>query len=98
MAAKKKGARHMREWSEGDMKKLRSFAKSRISARVAASKLAARVGRETLPFKTDVRKLKKLGLTQSFEVGYELSPRGLAYLASGKTRRRRGDQRPQRHK
>ncbi len=50
--------------------------------RVAASKLAAKLGRETLDFKADVRKLKKLGLTQSFEVGYELSPRGRAYLAS----------------
>jgi len=49
--------------------------------RIAASKLAAKLGRETLPFKVDVRKLKKLGLTQSFEVGYELSPRGRAYLA-----------------
>lgn len=48
--------------------------------RVAASKLALKVGRETLPFKTDVRKLKKLGLTQSFEVGYEVSPRGKAFL------------------
>ena len=48
--------------------------------RVAASKLAAKLGRETLPFKVDVRKLKKLGLTQSFEVGYEISPRGRAYL------------------
>jgi hypothetical protein len=48
---------------------------------VAASKLAAQLGRETLPFKVDVRKLKKLGLTQSFEVGYEISPRGRAYLA-----------------
>ena len=28
MAASKKGARHMREWSEGDMKKLRAFAKA----------------------------------------------------------------------
>jgi hypothetical protein len=46
---------------------------------VAASKLAAALGRETLPFKVDVRRLKKLGLTQSFEVGYELSPRGRAY-------------------
>lgn len=55
--------------------------------RVAASKLAAKVGRETLPFKADVVKLKKLGLTQSFEVGYELSPRGRAYLE--KTRKRR---------
>ena len=49
--------------------------------RIAASKLAPKLGRETLPFKIDVRKLKKLGLTQSFEVGYELSPRGRAFLA-----------------
>ncbi|MBX3189868.1 MAG: hypothetical protein KF819_22775 [Labilithrix sp.] len=55
--------------------------------RVAASKLAAKVRRETLDFKTDVRKLKKLGLTQSFEVGYEIAPRGRAYLAA--TRRKR---------
>jgi hypothetical protein len=50
--------------------------------RVAASKLAATIGRETLPFKADVRKLKRLGLTQSFEIGYEISPRGRAYLAA----------------
>lgn len=55
--------------------------------RVAASKLAARARRETLDFKADVRKLKRLGLTQSFEVGYELSPRGRAYLE--RTARRR---------
>jgi hypothetical protein len=48
--------------------------------RVVASKLAAMVGRETPPFKTDVVKLKKLGLTISFSIGYELSPRGRAYL------------------
>jgi len=48
--------------------------------RVAASQLAAALGRETAPFKADVVKLKKLGLTQSFEVGYELSPRGRAFL------------------
>jgi hypothetical protein len=48
--------------------------------RVAASQLAKKLGRETLPFKIDVRKLKKLGLTQSFEVGYEVSPRGRAFL------------------
>jgi hypothetical protein len=57
--------------------------------RVAASKLAARVGRETAPFKADVVKLKKLGLTQSFEVGYELSPRGRAYLAATTSKRSR---------
>src|SRR5262249_59675311 len=49
--------------------------------RVAASVLAASLGRERDPFKVDVRKLKRLGLTQSFEVGYELSPRGRALLA-----------------
>jgi len=57
--------------------------------RVAASKLAARLGRETLPFKVDVRKLKRLGLTQSFEVGYELSPRGRAFLSAPGSRSRR---------
>ena len=37
------------------------------------------MGRETAPFKADVRKLKELGLTESLEVGYRLSPRGRAY-------------------
>lgn len=48
---------------------------------VRAPDLAAEVGRERDPFKIDVRKLKNLGLTQSFDVGYDLSPRGRAYLA-----------------
>ena len=43
---------------------------------VRAPDLAASFGRETLPFKRDVRKLKELGLTESLEVGYRLSPRG----------------------
>ena len=47
---------------------------------VRAPDLAASLGRETLPFKRDVRKLKELGLTVSLEVGYEISPRGRAYL------------------
>ena len=46
---------------------------------VRAADLAASVGRETQPFKLDVRKLKGLGLTLSLEVGYRLSPRGEAY-------------------
>src|SRR5439155_7558120 len=58
--------------------------------RVAASNLAKMVKRETQPFKIDVRKLKRLGLTQSFEVGYEISPRGRAYLdAVAKAKRKR---------
>lgn len=55
--------------------------------RVAASQLAKKLGRETLPFKADVVKLKKLGLTQSFEVGYEISPRGLAYMQAAPRRK-----------
>jgi hypothetical protein len=46
---------------------------------VRAGDLAASVGRETQPFKLDVRKLKGLGLTLSLERGYRLSPRGEAY-------------------
>jgi hypothetical protein len=38
------------------------------------------VGREKLPFKRDVRKLKELGLTESLPVGYRISPRGRALL------------------
>jgi hypothetical protein len=45
-----------------------------------APDLAAELGRETAPFKRDVRKLKELGLTESLEVGYRLSPRGAALL------------------
>jgi hypothetical protein len=45
-----------------------------------AADLAAALGRDTVPFKLDVRKLKNLGLTHSLEVGYRLSPRGTAYL------------------
>ncbi len=47
---------------------------------VRAPDLAASVGRETQPFKLDVRKLKNLGLTISLNPGYRLSPRGQAYL------------------
>ncbi|HEY5172399.1 MAG TPA: hypothetical protein VIK54_11805 [Acidimicrobiia bacterium] len=55
-----------------------------IAARpgVRAADLAASFGRETQAFKVDVRKLKNLGLTSSLEVGYRLSPRGEAYLAT----------------
>jgi hypothetical protein len=47
---------------------------------VRAPDLAASFGRETQPFKLDVRKLKNLGLTYSLAVGYRLAPRGAAYL------------------
>jgi hypothetical protein len=47
---------------------------------VRAGDLAAELGRERLPFKADVRKLKRLGLTESLDVGYRLSARGRDYL------------------
>ncbi|MFA9431253.1 hypothetical protein [Egicoccus sp. AB-alg2] len=50
-----------------------------------APELAALLGRETQPFKRDVRRLKELGLTVSLPVGYELSPRGHVVLAHLRT-------------
>jgi hypothetical protein len=46
-----------------------------------AADLAAKLRFETLWFKVHVRKLKALGLTESLEVGYRLSPRGRSVLA-----------------
>lgn len=51
---------------------------------VVSTVLAAGFGRERFAFKTDVRKLKALGLTESLEVGYRLSPLGEAFVASGR--------------
>jgi hypothetical protein len=45
-----------------------------------AGDLAEMLGRERLEFKKDVRRLKAIGLTISHEVGYELSPRGRAFI------------------
>ncbi len=47
-----------------------------------AADLAAGLGRDTPSFKRDVRKLKELGLTESLEVGYRLSPRGETLVRS----------------
>lgn len=54
-----------------------------------APDLAASLGRETAPFKADVRKLKELGLTESLPVGYRLSPRGRAYYGYSGVERKR---------
>jgi hypothetical protein len=43
---------------------------------VRAALLAQRFGQERDAFKLNVRKLKNLGLTESLEIGYRLSPRG----------------------
>jgi hypothetical protein len=42
--------------------------------------LAPQVNADVPPFKRRVRQLKELGLTESLEVGYRLSPRGHAVL------------------
>ena len=47
---------------------------------VAAATLAATLDVEKLKFKQDVRKLKELGLTESLDIGYRLSPRGQVVL------------------
>lgn len=47
---------------------------------VLAARLAKSMGMETGIFKPRVRQLKELGLTESLEIGYRLSPRGAALL------------------
>jgi hypothetical protein len=44
-----------------------------------AAELAAMLGRDMPGLKRDIRKLKALGLTESLETGYRLSPRGAAW-------------------
>ena len=51
--------------------------------RVAASRLAPRLGLETAPFKSNVRKLKALGLTISHDTGYTLTSLGARVLREG---------------
>ncbi|TCC57460.1 hypothetical protein E0H73_29165 [Kribbella pittospori] len=67
---------HHGEWTTQTLRLIQSKPATR------AADLAASLNRETAPFKLDVRKLKNLGLTHSLEVGYQLSPRGAAYLNS----------------
>ncbi len=47
---------------------------------VSSAILAKQMGRERLSFKADVRKLKRLGLTRSLDVGYELIRAGRSML------------------
>jgi hypothetical protein len=48
---------------------------------IVSRRLATQMDVDVLPFKRRVRQLKELGLTESLEVGYRLSPRGEALLA-----------------
>jgi biotin operon repressor len=46
----------------------------------SAQELAEVLGLDKTKFKNNVRRLKSLGLTESLAVGYQLSPRGRAWL------------------
>ena len=45
-----------------------------------AADLCRLAGQDKDQFKLNVRKLKTLGLTESLEIGYRLSPRGAAFV------------------
>ena len=62
-------------WTRAVLELIRSNAATR------APDLASSFGQETKAFKTDVRRLEALGLTESLVVGYRLSPRGETFLA-----------------
>lgn len=47
---------------------------------IVSTTLARRAGQDRPSFKLNVRKLKELGLTESLDIGYRLSPRGEAVL------------------
>lgn len=47
---------------------------------VSSAILSEQFGRERLRFKADVRKLKRLGLTRSLDVGYEITEAGKSLL------------------
>lgn len=49
---------------------------------VVARRLATQVSIDLVTFKRRVRRLKELGLTESLEVGYRLSPRGRTVLGA----------------
>jgi biotin operon repressor len=60
---------------------------------VVSTQLAETLDWDRADFKLHVRRLKELGLTISLDVGYRLSPRGAAYLASARAKARRNARR-----
>ncbi|MCU1391230.1 MAG: hypothetical protein JWL72_4568, partial [Ilumatobacteraceae bacterium] len=51
---------------------------------MVSTALARQLGHDRPAFKINVRKLKELGLTESLEVGYRLSPLGDAFIRRSK--------------
>ena len=71
-------ARLIGPWTDATLRLIQSKPESRRATSRPSS------ASERLPFKADVRKLKALGLTESLEVGYRLSPRGRAFVDSAR--------------
>jgi len=61
-------------WTEATLRAI-AAQPGRVSTAIAGD-----LGFERMWLKTQIRKLKALGLTESLEVGYRLSPRGVALL------------------
>ena len=59
---------------------MRTLEVIRLHPGVRAGDLCGLIGQTRDRFKPNVRKLKNLGLTESLETGYRLSPRGIAFL------------------
>lgn len=59
---------------------MRTLEVIRLHPGLRAGDLCTLVGQTIDRFKPNVRKLKNLGLTESLEIGYRLSPRGIAFL------------------
>ena len=65
-----------RPWTRQVLRQIRN------SPGVVSTELAAEASEDRPYYKIRVRRLKALGLTESLEVGYRLSPRGAAFLAA----------------
>jgi hypothetical protein len=70
----------LRRLDAGGAWTLRTLQLIRKHPGVRAGDLCALIGQEKMHFKGNVRKLKSMGLTESLEIGYRLSPRGSALL------------------
>lgn len=79
-AALRERLRRLDARSAGGPWTLRTLQLIRTHSGVRAGDLCGMVGQEMMHFKGNVRKLKGMGLTESLEIGYRLSPRGNAFL------------------
>lgn len=66
--------RHGKPWTRTTLQLIEKY------PGVVSTALARHAGQDRPDFKLNVRKLKEMGLTESLQVGYRLSPRGEALL------------------